>query len=209
MKLSSILNTPMIRIIEAQSPDMEPVSHFYSQELIKVVKEVLQVIPRLVFQILSHIVSIFTSKLKIEELSFDKGELPNLAQFDLRIEIAKYNHEISLFAKSVLDMESYLLGVIEVNPREILEAGIKKELIRLLATMLESSLVKDTPSSQGFLTKISLLSVKLNSFKLSLEYVQDFVHIYGLKMFYEAFEKLIYCYVDMEKAALVVEDVGF
>lgn len=30
-----------------------------------------------------------------------------------------------------------------------------------------------------------MLSVKLESFKLSLEYVQDFVHIYGLKMFYE------------------------
>ena len=56
----------MTRIVEAQSPDMAPVSHFYSQELIKVVKEVLQVIPRLVFHILSHIVSIFTSKLKVE-----------------------------------------------------------------------------------------------------------------------------------------------
>lgn len=30
MKLSSILNTPMVRIIQAQSPDMEPVSNFYS-----------------------------------------------------------------------------------------------------------------------------------------------------------------------------------
>jgi hypothetical protein len=28
-------------------------------------------------------------------------------------------------------------------------------------------------------------------------------------MFYEEFEKLIYCYVDMEKSALIVEDVGF
>lgn len=34
-------------------------------------------------------------------------------------------------------MESYLLGVIEVNPREILEKGIRKELIRLLAQLLE------------------------------------------------------------------------
>lgn len=42
-----------------------------------------------------------------------------------------------------------------------------------------------------------------------MEYLQDFVHIYGLKMFYEEFEKLIYCYVDMEKSALIVEDVGF
>lgn len=31
MKLSSILNTPMVRIIQASSPDIEPVSNFYSQ----------------------------------------------------------------------------------------------------------------------------------------------------------------------------------
>ena len=37
------------------------------------------------------------------------------------------------------------------------------------------------------MNKISLLSVKFQSFKLSLEYLQDFVHIYGLKMFYEEF----------------------
>lgn len=30
MKLSSILNTPMVRIIQAQSPDMDAVSNFYS-----------------------------------------------------------------------------------------------------------------------------------------------------------------------------------
>lgn len=30
MKLSSILNTPMVRIMQANSPDIEPVSHYYS-----------------------------------------------------------------------------------------------------------------------------------------------------------------------------------
>jgi len=64
MKLSSILNTPMVRIIQAQSPDMDPVSNFYSHELIKIVKIVLQVIPRLVFHILGYIINIFTDKLK-------------------------------------------------------------------------------------------------------------------------------------------------
>ena len=126
MKLSSILNTPMVRIIQAQSSDMDPVSNFYSEELIKTVKLVLQVIPKLVFHILGYIINIFTDKLKNQPLKFDKAELVNLAQFEDRLEIAKYNHEISVFAKSILNMESYLLGVIEVNPRDILEKGIRK-----------------------------------------------------------------------------------
>ena len=49
----------------------------------------------------------------------------------------------------------------------------------------------------------------MNSFKLSLEYIQDFIHIHGLKMFYEEFEKLIYAYVDIEKLFLITKEVGF
>lgn len=57
--------------------------------------------------------------------------------------------------------------------------------------------------------KIIGLSKKLKSFKISLEYVQDFVHIYGLKIYYEQFEKLITSYVDMEKTALILGQVGY
>ena len=34
-------------------------------------------------------------------------------------------------------MENYLLGILEVNPRDILLKGIKKELINLIAKYLE------------------------------------------------------------------------
>lgn len=43
MKLSSIMNAPMVRIIQSNSPDFVSVSKYYSGELIKFVKEVLQV----------------------------------------------------------------------------------------------------------------------------------------------------------------------
>jgi WASH complex subunit strumpellin len=45
MKLASIMNYPLIRIMEANSEDIENVAQYYSSELVKFVKEVLQVIP--------------------------------------------------------------------------------------------------------------------------------------------------------------------
>jgi len=45
MKLSSILNIPMVRLIQCESPDIESVSKYYSNELIRIVKDVLQIIP--------------------------------------------------------------------------------------------------------------------------------------------------------------------
>ena len=44
MKLSSILDAPMVRIVQANSPDMLSVSKYYSGELVKFIKYVLQVI---------------------------------------------------------------------------------------------------------------------------------------------------------------------
>jgi WASH complex subunit strumpellin len=82
-------------------------------------------------------------------------------------------------------METYLVGVIEVNPKELLETGIRKELIKLIANILEKSLREPSRTPEEFLVKIIQLSSKLANFKLSLEYIQDFIHIYGLKMFYE------------------------
>lgn len=117
MKLSSILNIPMVRLLQAESPDIDSVSKFYSTELINIVKNVLQIIPELVFENLDSIITIFLTKMVNEPHKFDKAELPKYSQFDQRMDIARLTNEISVFAESILNMETYLVGVIEVNPK--------------------------------------------------------------------------------------------
>ena len=56
MKLRSIMDAPMVRIIQANSQDMLSVSKYYSGELIKFVKRVLQVNPSSIVHELSLIV---------------------------------------------------------------------------------------------------------------------------------------------------------
>lgn len=85
MKLSSILNIPMVRLISAGSPDMDSVSKFYSNELIRTVKDVLQIIPQLVFENLDNIITIFLTRMTNEPHKFDKGELPKYSQFEQRL----------------------------------------------------------------------------------------------------------------------------
>lgn len=50
-------------------------------------------------------------------------------------------HRISLLTESILSMETYLIGVIEVNPKEILDEGIRKELIKLICKILNKNLI--------------------------------------------------------------------
>lgn len=51
--------------------------------------------------------------------------------------MANNGFRISLLTESILSMEKYLIGVIEVNPKEILDEGIRKELIKLICKMLD------------------------------------------------------------------------
>ena len=52
MKLASIMNQPLVRIIEANHEDMRSVANYYSGELVQFVKRVLQVIPKKIFYLL-------------------------------------------------------------------------------------------------------------------------------------------------------------
>ena len=141
MKLSSIMDAPMVRIIQANSEDMMSVSKYYSSLMIKFVEKVLQIIPVSVFEKLEGIIQILIGKMKQIPQKINRAVLKDYAQFDQRKSIAKFTHEISVFTDSILSMDSYLIGVIEVYPKTILEDGIRRELIRLIAFFFDKTLV--------------------------------------------------------------------
>lgn len=56
---------------------------------------------------------------------------------DERYELAKLTHQVSVFTEGILAMEKTLLGIIQVDPRAILEDGLRKEV--RMVTILKSS----------------------------------------------------------------------
>ena len=88
IKLASILNVPLVRIIEAKSEDLLSVSQFYSGELVKFVKAVLQVIPTSIFKLLVKISDQLTNKVREVPIKLSKEELKEYAAFDDRFELA-------------------------------------------------------------------------------------------------------------------------
>jgi len=72
-------------------------------------------------------------------------------------------------------METYLVGVIEVNPKEILDEGIRKELIKLIFTVLDSNLKFKRGDIDDFEIKLNQLANNLEGFKRAIEQIQDFI----------------------------------
>jgi WASH complex subunit strumpellin len=89
MKIASIMNQPLVRIIEANSDDLKSVANFYSSELVRFVKRVLQVIPKKIFTLLEQISQLLTFSVKEFEAKLSKEELKEFAKYDERYKLAK------------------------------------------------------------------------------------------------------------------------
>jgi len=140
-KLASIMNVPLKRIIEYNSEDMRSVAKYSSGELVKFVKRTLSIIPTNIFDKLQEISAILTKNVKEMETKMLKETLKEVACFDDRFILAKRTHEVSMLTEGMLVLDKTLMGVIEIDPKEILVDGIRKELGRTLASMLHEGFV--------------------------------------------------------------------
>jgi WASH complex subunit strumpellin len=199
LKLVSILDVPLTRVLASGSPDFESVADYYSGELVALVRRVLEVIPVSIFRILREIIKILSHDLAPLPLKLEVVRLKDASQLDKREQLAKHTHRISVFAEGILAMEETKLGMIEVNPREILEDGIRKELVRTMSDVMQRGLIfQDGKKVLSTEKQLKTIATQLQGFKSAFEYIQDYVSIYGLKMWQEEFSRIVSFNVEQE-----------
>lgn len=198
LKTASILDVPMVRITAIDSPDAESVAEYYSAELVEFVRKVLEVIPVSVFKILSDIEQIQTHRIAPVPTRLEAKDLKEFAQLDLRFELSKATHHVSIFTEGILVMERTLLGVIQIEPKSLLQEGLRRELVRLIASAMHTNLNFSDLSNREIYTKISKLAATLDGLKRSIEYLQDYIDIAGLKIYQQEFARVISYFAEQE-----------
>ena len=198
LKLASILNTPLGRLFEIDSPDIESVSEYYSGELVKYVKDILQVIPHRVFELMNIIYTIFCNNFKEMPNKILRKELKDYSQIKERFELAKAAHGISMITKGILMMEKTLMGVIEVDPKVILEEGIRTELLKVLGLAFQKHIDFGPMDKIDLKKKLNTLFIDLSALKKSFIYIQDYINLNGSKIWSEEMHRLINFYVELE-----------
>lgn len=191
LKAASMLDIPLVRITAIESPDAVSVAEYYSGELVEFVRVVLEIIPISVFHILGQIVHLQTKKMTPIPIRLEAKDLKDFAQLDVRCELAKLTHQVSIFTEGILVMEKTLLGVIQVEPRQILEEGLRRELVRLVSHALHRNLTFKDMSRQEINENMSRVAITLDGLKKSIEYLQDYIAIAGLKIFQQEFSRII------------------
>lgn len=198
LKLASILSLPLVRITQCNSKDAVSVADYFSSDLVKYVRRVLEVIPRSVFQILDEITNLQTNGMKEVPTKMERQFLKDFAQLDARYTLARATHQVSVFTQGILAMNTTFMGIIKLDPRQLLEDGIRKELVKQNAAAMNSYLEFNTGKVEDFEQRLTALGKKLDGFRQSFEYIQDYINIYGLKIWQEEFSRIINYNVEQE-----------
>ena len=198
LKIASILNFPLVHLYEIDSEDIDSVTKYYSGELVSFVREILQIIPISVFSLLDDVSKIFTAGFQEIPIKLPKTDVKKYAQNEKRYKLARNVHLISVFTKGIFMMEKTLVGVIEVDPKVILEKGIRTELLKLLAKTFHNYIDFKANDKIALDKKLNELIVRISSIRKSFLYIQDYININGNKMWCEEMNKLINYYVEIE-----------
>ena len=57
------------------------------------------------------------------------------------LQVARLTHSISVFTEGILLMKTTLVGIIKVDPKQLLEDGIRKELVQQVAGALHNGIM--------------------------------------------------------------------
>lgn len=199
LKMASALDLPLLRINQANSPDLLSVSQYYSGELVAYVRKVLQIIPQTMFGLLAKIITLQTTQIKEVPTRLEKDKMKEFAQLDERYEVAKLTHAISVFTEGILMMKTTLVGIIKIDPKQLLEDGIRKELVQQVALALHRGLMFNPKAKMSeLMPRLESLGETMDGFRRSFEYIQDYVNIYGLKIWQEEVSRIINYNVEQE-----------
>ncbi|KAG5475660.1 hypothetical protein LSCM4_04242 [Leishmania orientalis] len=214
-KLASLLQLPCIRIdqgIDVSAASvlgvdvrleraLQSTSTFYSEAVVSFLRSVLQVIPTSIFEVLHKVMYLLTSALRECPSKLQRNEWKQWSQLETREQLCAYTADIARYAAGLLAMEETTVGVVRVNPHQLLEDGIRKELVEHITRELHSGIWFDRskPSSVETLdTELVQLGARLRGVRNSFEYIQDFVNVHGLQIWMEEFQRIVRFTLQME-----------
>ncbi|KAB7495837.1 WASH complex subunit strumpellin [Armadillidium nasatum] len=145
------------------------------------VMQVLQIIPEAMFNLLEQIIKLQTSMIEIPT-RLDKDKLKDFAQLDERYKI---------------------------DPRKLLDEGVRRELVRQVATSLHHGFVFNQKGKGNDLKKrLEIVGRQMKGFQTSFEYIQDYINTYGLKMWQEEMTRIINYNVEQECNILLKKKIS-
>ena len=196
LKLRTLMELPLLRPGQAASADTFSLSQFYSSLLVDYAASVLEVVPARMFEILTRSIAVHAGKLLELPTRLEKTALKDHAQLEERYALAEATHAVAVFTQGIFAMERTFMGVIELDPRQLLERGVRQQVCAHISAATAEELVFAVAQA-GYLSsssreatleefegRLESCAARLGGLKASFEYIQDFVNVTGLSVWH-------------------------
>mmetsp|Transcript_27221 Transcript_27221/g.41709 ORF Transcript_27221/g.41709 Transcript_27221/m.41709 type:complete len:1354 (+) Transcript_27221:293-4354(+) len=179
---------------------------FHTHALLYFVKEILDVIPKSIFSSFGRIADKQNKSLMRLPSKIESEKLGDYALLDDRYNLAKLTYELSVLTKGIIEMEK--IDSLKMNPRRLLEEGLRKELVRQISHAFHVNLQfklenhawrKLGRTSESFLSCFHELDSRMQRFKCAIIWLQDFLGgIDGLEIFFQESSRVVWHSVNKE-----------
>jgi WASH complex subunit strumpellin len=224
IKLTSAFESQLVRIqeINAQT-DLISVSQYYSSKLVAYARRVLQIVPATILELISAIIAIQAdSKLASDSVPsrIYLDQLRDYAMPEQRHQMLELTRKISHYARGIVAMPKTSIGLMRIDSKQMLESGLRRELYRNMTKRIEDTLgFKTSNVSQAgqdarqagnrLAERLVQLDKILKSYRRSFEYIQDFLSIYGLKMWQEELSRIVRASVEQASSGSLGDPPSF
>lgn len=202
LKMTSIMNSQLLRIIQSQSKDLESVSEHYSTTIVEFVRNVLDIIPISIFKCFDEIIRLRATTLEeIPSEDIQRENLKHYANLKDRARLSDLTKMISVMTCGVLDMNATLMGVITVDPKQMLEEGIRKQLVNMIIKTLYSIIVTQkhvAATADSFRSLVQKVGKTIRVIRDSFEYMSDYISIDGLHIWHVEYSRVICFLVEQD-----------
>lgn len=153
---------------------------------------------------MKEISEILTHNVKELPVKLSKDDLREYTNYEHRFNLAKLTHKISVYTDGILTLDKTLMGLIELDPKEILVDGIRNELVKTVATILhETFIFKNSGNKDDLYQSFYSLKSKFSGMKKAFEYIQDFLNIQGEAIWGEEINRIFKKNLDQEAILLI------
>ena len=87
---------------------------------------------------------------------------------------------------------------IQIEPKPLLQEGLRRELVRLITTAMHTDLHFKEMTNAEIYRQITKLGATLDGLKRSIEYLQDYIDIAGLKIYQQEMARIINYHTEQE-----------
>lgn len=181
IKLTSAFELQLVRIQQiGVEADLISVSQYYSSKLVCYIKDVLQIIPAAILELIQNIATLQAESGQTPSSIPSRIHMDQLRQYaspTRRLQVLELTYKISHYARGIMAMPDTPIGLIRIDSKQMFEDGLRRELAKSISKQIHEILGCRTEIvtaastqlqlSKDLLIRLTRLETKFVSYKRS------------------------------------------